>query len=122
MNPNVTVSFTFEAAHCLPGHRGECARLHGHTYRLEVTVGGPVGPDGMVLDFGLLKQLVRETVIDRVDHRYLNEVYPFIPTCENLVRRFWEDLEQALRPYPDLALEELVLWETPETRVRLRRS
>jgi len=122
MEFSLTVGFTFEAAHCLPEHRGECSRLHGHSYRLEVTVSGPVGPDGMVVDFGRLKQLVRETVIDRVDHRYLNELYPFAPTCENLALRFWQDLQEALRAYPRLKLSELVLWETPDARVRLARA
>jgi len=118
----LTLSFTFAAAHCLEGHAGECARLHGHTYRLEVTVRGPVQANGMVVDFSALKKLVRETIIERVDHQYLNEVFPFVPTCENLLLRFWRDLEEALQPYPSLTLEELVLWETPEARARLARA
>lgn len=118
----LTLTFAFEAAHCLEGYEGECGRLHGHTYRLEVTVKGPVQANGMVVDFSALKSLVRETVIKRVDHQYLNEVFPFVPTCENLILRFWQDLEEALKPYPSLTLEELVLWETPEARARLVRA
>ncbi len=51
MHTRVTRSFSFEAAHQLPWHPGKCRRLHGHNYRLEVTVQGPVGENGVVMDF-----------------------------------------------------------------------
>ena len=51
MRTSVTTSFTFEAAHQLPWHSGKCRNSHGHRYRLEVPVEGPIGPNGMVLDF-----------------------------------------------------------------------
>lgn len=122
MEVSLTVSLSFEAAHHLGGHEGKCSRLHGHSYRLEVTVRGPVRPDGMVIDFSRLEELVRRTVIVRVDHRYLNEIFPFTPTCENLAVRFWQDLEQALEAYPDVVLEEVVLWETPDARAKVSRK
>jgi len=118
----LTINFSFEAAHCLEGHEGNCGRLHGHTYRLEVTVKGPVPANGMVIDFSALKSLVQEAVIERVDHEYLNDLFPFTPTCENLILHFWQNLEVALLPHPSLILEELVLWETPEARARLLRA
>jgi len=118
----LTITFPFEAAHCLEGHEGNCGRLHGHTYRLEVTVKGPVQANGMVIDFSALKSLVLEAVIKRVDHEYLNELFTFMPTCENLILCFWQNLEEALLPHPSLILEELVLWETPEARARLVRA
>jgi 6-pyruvoyltetrahydropterin/6-carboxytetrahydropterin synthase len=91
--------FTFEAAHRLPrvpeGHK--CARLHGHSYRLEVHVHGDVDPTlGWVIDFADIKAAVGP-VVDQLDHYYLNEV-PGLenPTSENLARWTWERLREAL--------------------------
>lgn len=91
--------FTFEAAHRLPhvpeGHK--CARLHGHSYRVEVHVEGEVEPTlGWVMDFADIKVAVKP-VIDQLDHYYLNEV-PGLenPTSENLARWVWEKLASVL--------------------------
>lgn len=91
--------FTFEAAHRLPqvpeGHK--CARLHGHSYRLEVHVRGEVDPTaGWVMDFADIKAAVKP-VIEQLDHYYLNEV-PGLenPTSENLARWAWERLADTL--------------------------
>lgn len=84
--------FTFEAAHRLPrvpaGHK--CGRLHGHSFRVEVHVRGPIGADsGWVLDFGDVKSAVAP-IIERLDHNYLNEVEGLEnPTSENLARWLW---------------------------------
>jgi len=78
--------FRFEAAHFLPGHP-KCGRMHGHSYRLVVAVEGPVGENGMVMDFSQLKDIVQSAILNRVDHRPLNDV-PGIrkpPTVENLL-------------------------------------
>jgi 6-pyruvoyltetrahydropterin/6-carboxytetrahydropterin synthase len=110
--------FHFEAAHVLPHHTGKCSRLHGHSYRLEVTVAGPLrtaGPaTGMVVDFDELAQVVRETVIDALDHRSLNEFLDN-PTSENIVAWIWRTLAPRLGQ-----LEELVLWETATACAILR--
>src|SRR5258708_39836826 len=65
----LTKVFVFEAAHFLPEHEGKCARMHGHSYRLEVSLRGPVqeapgSEQGMVLDFGTLSALCRRTFLD----------------------------------------------------------
>ena len=102
--------FKFEAAHQLPHHPGKCARPHGHSYRLDVALRGPLqhtGPaTGMVDDFDELEKLVQRTIIDEVDHRSLNDLMEN-PTCELIVRWMWKRL-QPLVP----RLDELVLWET----------
>lgn len=102
--------FTFEAAHVLPHHPGKCSRLHGHSYRLEVFVDGPLqssGPaSGMVVDFDEIAGTVREHVIDRLDHRSLNELLEN-PTSELIIEWIWQSLASHL---PGLA--QLVLWET----------
>src|SRR5271170_4410731 len=70
--------FSFEASHVLPHHAGKCSRLHGHSYRLDVSVSGPLavaGPGtGMVIDFDELSRVVRATIAERLDHRHLNEI------------------------------------------------
>jgi hypothetical protein len=59
MRTRVTRSFTFDAAHVLPWHPGRCRNLHGHTYRVEVSIEGPLGPHGIVTDFADLDAVVR---------------------------------------------------------------
>jgi 6-pyruvoyltetrahydropterin/6-carboxytetrahydropterin synthase len=79
---------------------GPCVRDHGHNYALEVTVRGPVGPDGTVMDAGRLEQAMRAAVVDLVDHRDLDRDVPelagTITTGENLARTFYRMLEPAL--------------------------
>jgi len=102
--------FTLEAAHRLPnvppGHK--CARLHGHSFRVEVHVSGPVGADtGWVMDFADLKRAF-QPLYDALDHHYLNEI-PGLenPTSENIARWIWTRLK------PDLpSLSRIVVHET----------
>jgi len=101
--------FTFEAAHRLPhvpdGHK--CARLHGHSYRVQVHVRGDVDPaTGWVMDFAEIKKAYRP-LHDRLDHYYLNDV-PGLdnPTSENLARWIWERL------IDQLPLSEVLVRET----------
>ena len=91
--------FSFEAAHRLPnvpeGHK--CARLHGHSFHVRVTVEGPVGEEtGWVMDFAELKDAFRP-LLDRLDHRYLNEISGLEnPTSEVLARWIWRELRASL--------------------------
>lgn len=87
--------FTFEAAHRLPlvpqGHK--CGRLHGHSYRVEVHISGPVGDDtGWVQDFGEIKRAFKP-LEEQLDHNYLNEIAGLEnPTSEVLARWIWKHL------------------------------
>ena len=73
----LTKEFTFEAAHMLEGYDGLCREIHGHSYKLFVTVKGepvndPESPKlGMVMDFGALKRIVNEQIVDRLDHAFM---------------------------------------------------
>jgi 6-pyruvoyltetrahydropterin/6-carboxytetrahydropterin synthase len=91
--------FTIEAAHRLPnvpaGHK--CGRLHGHSFRIQIHVRGPVDPAmGWVIDFAEIKSAFK-AVEEAIDHRFLNEV-PGLenPTSENLARWIWDQVSPAL--------------------------
>ena len=109
----LTKEFSFEAAHALGGYDGPCREIHGHSYRLFVTIKGEpsVNPEdpkqGMVMDFGVLKKIVSEEIISRLDHALVlrsstNEelrkvlatqfenvvVVDYQPTCENMLDDF----------------------------------
>lgn len=109
----LTKEFSFEAAHALGGYDGPCREIHGHSYRLFVTVKGSPSTDeedpkqGMVLDFGLLKRIVGEEIVSRFDHalvlrsnvdaelrcvlgeRFGNVVtVDYQPTCEHMLADF----------------------------------
>jgi 6-pyruvoyltetrahydropterin/6-carboxytetrahydropterin synthase len=113
-------SFTFEAAHVLPHHPGKCARLHGHSYRLEIVLEGPLqdeGPAaGMVEDFEVIARVAKATILAQLDHHYLNDLIEN-PTAERIVAWIWSRLR------PELSLlTELVLWETPTACVVMRKD
>ncbi len=95
----LAVEVSFSAAHCIKGHPGRCAELHGHNYRVIVTVAGDeLDEQGMIIDFGTLKEMCR-LVIDPLDHTFLNEAPAFAeanPTAENLARHIYRGVEGKL--------------------------
>ena len=104
----------------LPNHPGKCSRLHGHSYRLDVALEGPLQADGpaagMVEDFEVVSRVVKAAVIAELDHRSLNELIEN-PTAENIVRWVWERLAAELP-----LLTELTLWETRKACVVLSKG
>lgn len=111
----LNVEFKFPAAHRLPCYAGPCYRTHGHNYRFCVTIRGtPDAHSGMVMDFTLVEQVVREKIVDKVDHQNLNDFLEN-PTAENIVVWFWELLEKDL---PGLA--KIQLWEMDGLSVTYR--
>lgn len=103
-------AFTIESAHRLPnvpaGHK--CARLHGHSFRIELHVSGPIDPHfGWVLDFAEIKATF-QPLYDQLDHHYLNDIDGLDnPTSENLARWIWTRLKPQLP-----LLTEVVVHET----------
>ena len=131
----IRARLTFSAAHVLrnPDRDEEWNRRtydkdanpagHGHNYTLEVSVKGKIDPEtGMVMDLARLKDIMRERVIDRVDHNNLNTDVEWlrgvIPTSENLARRFWQQLAPAFTD--GCSLYEIVLHETDRNSVVYR--
>ena len=114
MKVRLVKEFRFEAAHRLPkvpvGHK--CARLHGHSFKIELGIAGPVNEEtGWFVDYELVDR-AWQPLHQLLDHHYLNEV-PGLenPTSENLARFLWERLKPAL---PDL--ERVTVFETCDAR------
>jgi 6-pyruvoyltetrahydropterin/6-carboxytetrahydropterin synthase len=103
----------FAAAHSLRGYQGECERLHGHNWRVEVRLAAEGLDDlGMVIDFRDLKAALG-AVLAELDHRHLNEVPPFDtlnPTTENLCRHIADCLRTELPPH--VAVRRVTCWES----------
>lgn len=111
----VTKHFSFEACHHLPHYVGACHSLHGHSYKLDVTVGGSVIRDeknpkcGMIIDFKDLKSLVKEVAVDKYDHSNLNDFFEN-PTAEIMVKTIAVDIIAGLPK--EVYLVSVKLWET----------
>lgn len=130
----ITKEFQFDAAHRLwsdhlseqENHQtyGKCSKLHGHTYRLQITVSGNIKDDGMILNFTELKSFVQEKLLNRYDHAYLNELeeYENLPvTAENMVTHMYAVLVEKLSP-KDVLLQSVVLYETPTSWATMTRE
>jgi 6-pyruvoyltetrahydropterin/6-carboxytetrahydropterin synthase len=102
-------SFTIEAAHRLPnvpsGHK--CARLHGHSFVIEVGVGGPIDPEkGWIIDYADIKEAF-QPLYEQLDHNYLNDVAGLEnPTSENLALWLWERLKPGLNSLTSVIVHE----------------
>jgi 6-pyruvoyltetrahydropterin/6-carboxytetrahydropterin synthase len=114
MEAELIRTFRFEAAHALPhlpaGHK--CSRMHGHSYRLDVHVTGPVdAATGWVMDFGDIKRAV-EPVLETLDHRCLNEIEGLANcTSETIAAWLWQRLRPALP-----LLSAIAVWESDNAR------
>jgi 6-pyruvoyltetrahydropterin/6-carboxytetrahydropterin synthase len=95
----VIVEQPFSAAHFLKDYPGKCAQIHGHNYRVQITVEGEALNElGMVVEFEVIKQALKPW-IDRFDHGFLNEIPPFDvlqPSAENLAKFFHDEVARAL--------------------------
>ena len=133
----VTKTVRFDAAHILTNHQGLCKNLHGHTYRVDVSVAQADGRGGdMVIDFKELKRIATETICDRFDHAFMYSTasegereiaavvekhgmrtvaLPFRSTAENLAKMFFDDLRAKV---PGLA--SVCVWETADSCTEYR--
>lgn len=140
----VTKEFTFDCAHMLSGHRGLCKNVHGHTYKMHVTVArtdDDTDYEGLVIDFKDLKKLVNDEIINRFDHSFIAWVdgnkaeqtiahvldklgmrivyVNYRPTAENMAKNFFKHLNSILNrgPYEVISIK---VWETPTSYAEYR--
>lgn len=110
----------FASAHSLRDYPGDCKRLHGHNWKVEVEASSAQLDElGMVIDFKVIKQLAKK-VTDELDHRFLNEIPPFDtinPTAENLAAWIFRGIASELQA-PHVRLDAVTLWETERACVR----
>ena len=112
----ITKEFTFDSAHFLPNYHGKCEAMHGHTYKLQVTVDGPVDKDGLVIDFALLKQAVKKQVLDKLDHKLINDIIK-VASAENIAIWIWKQLAKSSEFPKKVHLHEVKVWETANSFV-----
>ena len=137
MKITVTKTVKFDAAHVLTNHQGLCKNLHGHTYRVDVSVTQPEGDDrDMVIDFKDLKKIATEAICDRFDHAFVYNTQsdgereiaavvekhgmrtvaiPFRSTAENLARLFYGELKARIP-----GLSAVKVWETADSCAEYR--
>jgi len=120
MSPGIytlTVRASFSAAHRLREYDGNCERLHGHNWQVEVSVASERLDDrGIALDFRAIKAAVND-LLSGLDHRYLNEVAPFDrrnPSSENVARYLFEEMERKV-PAP-ARIARVTVWESEDAR------
>ena len=108
----ISTSLTFAASHRLPHYIGACERWHGHEWKIEVSIRKRIDPATMmVMDFKKLKRIIKEYIIDILDHNTINDIIE-IPTAENIVVWCWEQLmfEGHLK-----GIHKIVLWESSDS-------
>jgi 6-pyruvoyltetrahydropterin/6-carboxytetrahydropterin synthase len=115
----VSVEETFAAGHALRGYQGKCENLHGHNYRVRVTLeGAKLDSTGLLYDFVHLKQVI-QGIIRTLDHKYLNECAPFDvlnPSAENISKYIYDETSKQLRQAADGArISSITVWETDTT-------
>ena len=121
----VSVEETFAAGRALRGYRGKCENIHGHNYKVRVTLRGPeLGSIGLLFDFKDLKDAIHAT-IRKLDRQFLNEVPPFDsinPSAENLARYFYEEVGRILaengpkgNPSAPCSVKQVTVWESDTT-------
>jgi len=113
----LTKSFVFDACHYLPYHERKCKFLHGHTYHMDISIKNKVLQEtGMVMDFGEIKKIVEEEVLDKFDHGFLNEYIEY-PTCEVMISWIWFALSKRLK-----GIDSIKVWETDGSSCEMRAS
>ena len=121
----VSVEQTFAAGHALRNYNGKCENVHGHNYRCQVQVEGQdLDQIGLLVDFVELKKVVH-SVLDRMDHQWLNDWPPFDklnPSAENMAKFIYDEVASALSPRPGVRVGWVRLWETDTSSAVYRRS
>lgn len=118
----ISVDYTFAAGHALRNYKGKCENVHGHNYKLRVTVEGPaLDATGLLVDFIDLRAAIK-SLADRLDHQFLNDLPPFDklnPSAENIARYFSDGLAPQLKA-DGVHVQSVTVWETDTTSATYR--
>ena len=120
----VSVDEQFAAAHNLRNYKGKCENLHGHIYKVRITLAGPQLVEvGLLYDFVHLKQVI-QGVIRALDHKYLNELKPFDvlnPSAENIAKHIYDETSKQMHQTPNGAgISSITVWESDVTAATYR--
>jgi 6-pyruvoyltetrahydropterin/6-carboxytetrahydropterin synthase len=119
----VTIEQTFAAGHALRNYHGKCENVHGHNYRCQVTLeGAELDHTGLLMDFVALKKTL-QSVIDRLDHQWLNDLPPFDvlnPSAENIAKYIYDEVNKGIGGQADVRLGSVRLWETDTSSATYR--
>ena len=111
----VAVDYTFAAGHALRGYKGKCENVHGHNYKVRVTLEGEtLNAAGLLVDFTELKRVLH-SAIGRLDHEFLNDIPPFDqlnPSAENMAKYFHDEVSKGLPVQPGVRVASVRIWET----------
>jgi 6-pyruvoyltetrahydropterin/6-carboxytetrahydropterin synthase len=118
----ISVDYSFAAGHALRGYKGKCENIHGHNYRVRVTIAGEqLNSIGLLVDFVDVRAAIK-SLVEPLDHRFLNDLAPFDklnPSAENLAKYISEGLELKVRP-EGLQVKNVTVWETDLTSATYR--
>jgi len=111
----VSVEQTFAAGHALRNYKGSCEDVHGHNFRVRVTVAGEqLDSTGLLVDFVELKSLI-DGVVAYLDHKFINDLPPFDqvnPSAENLAKYFYDRVSVGMKNDVPVRISEVCVWET----------
>ena len=111
----VSVEQTFAAGHALRNYKGKCENVHGHNYRVRITMqGDQLDSTGLLVDFLDVKSLIGG-VVDYLDHQFINDLPPFNelnPSAENIAKYFYDQVSGGLKNEVPVRVSEVTIWET----------
>ena len=118
----VSIDYSFSAGHSLRNYKGKCENVHGHNYKVRVSVEGEhLDATGLLIDFADLRRAVK-VIVDRLDHQFLNDLAPFDqlnPSAENIARYFSDELHPQIHQN-GARLQSVTVWETETSAATYR--
>jgi 6-pyruvoyltetrahydropterin/6-carboxytetrahydropterin synthase len=118
----ISVDYTFAAGHALRNYKGKCENVHGHNYKVRVTLAGAkLNADGLLMDFVELRAEIKR-LVEKLDHHFLNDIPPFDklnPSAENLAEYICGEIKPQAA-HQGLQVQGVTVWETDTTSATYR--
>ena len=118
----ISVEHSFSAGHALRNYKGKCENVHGHNYKVQVTLAGnQLNAEGLLMDFVELRAAIKG-LLEKLDHHFLNDIPPFDqlnPSAENLAKYICDGIEPRTRNQ-GLRVQGVTVWETDTTSATYR--